>query len=76
MAELFILRRWRRSGVGREVVRRLVERFPGRWEIRPFPGYAQAERFWTAVCADVAAGGVLRDTYDRSGTPLRLRVEA
>ncbi len=34
MAEFFVLRRWRRTGVGRAAVRDLLERFPGTWEIR------------------------------------------
>lgn len=79
MTEFFILRRWRRSGVGRDAVRRLMQRLPGQWEVRPFPGYEPAERFWPVVCAEVAAEGVSCDTYDRHGAPatvFRLRVAA
>jgi predicted acetyltransferase len=58
MAEFFVVRRWRRHGVGRAAVRQLVAAFPGRWEIRPFPGYAPAAAFWATVCAELAADGV------------------
>ena len=56
MAEFFILRRWRRSGVGRAAAAQLLSLFPGRWEIRPFPGYLPASRFWEVV-VDVITDG-------------------
>jgi predicted acetyltransferase len=58
MAEFFVVRRWRRHGVGSAAVRELVGGFPGRWEVRPFPGYAPAAAFWARVCAELAADGV------------------
>jgi predicted acetyltransferase len=72
MAEFFVLRRWRRTGVGRAAVRDLLERFPGTWEIRPFPGYPAGEKFWRQICAESAVGGVSESTYDRSGRPATL----
>jgi predicted acetyltransferase len=65
MAEFFVLRRWRRQGVGREAVRQLLARFPGRWEVRPFPGYVPGEQFWHRVCGDLAAGPVQTRTFRR-----------
>jgi len=76
MAEFFILRRWRRLGAGRNAFRQLAALFPGRWQVRPFPGYEPADRFWSAVCADVAIDGVSRQPHTRPGKPafvLRLR---
>lgn len=79
MAEFFILRRWRRHGVGRSAVGKLTRLFPGAWQIRPFPGYEPADRFWSAVCVELAVDGVTREVRNRPGKPayvLRLRTSA
>jgi predicted acetyltransferase len=79
MAEFFILRRWRRCGVGRVAVRHLTQLFAGEWEIRPFHGYGPAMSFWSTVCTELAVDGVSHDSYDRSGdraTVLKLRTQA
>ena len=34
VAEFFILRRYRRTGIGTEVARQVWKRFPGRWQVR------------------------------------------
>lgn len=65
MAEFFVLNRWRRAGVGRSAARQLFAEFPGDWEVRPFPGYPPAERFWTTVCADAALSGVVTESDPR-----------
>jgi predicted acetyltransferase len=70
MAELFVLRRWRRQGVGREATRQLLALFPGRWEVRPFPGYRAGEEFWARVCHEYAEGDVVSGTYYRGGNPV------
>lgn len=74
MAEFFVLRRWRRQGVGREAVRQLLALFPGRWEVRPFPGYRPGEEFWRWVCQELAAGDVKVSTYDRHGNRVPMYV--
>jgi predicted acetyltransferase len=65
MAEFFVVRRWRRHGVGRAAAHRLVAAFPGRWEIRPCPGYPPAAAFWRRVSAELAVGGVRTGTFQR-----------
>lgn len=70
MAEFFVLRRWRRQGVGREATRQLLARFPGRWEVRPFPGYRPGEEFWRRVCHECATGDVASGIYHRGGVPV------
>jgi predicted acetyltransferase len=67
MAEFFVLRRWRRQGVGREAFRLLLARFPGQWAVRPFPGYAPGEQFWQQVCGELAAGPVQLRSFHRQG---------
>ncbi len=49
VAELFVLRRYRRSGVGEQMARWLFDRFPGRWEVRQKTENARAITFWRRV---------------------------
>lgn len=49
MAEFFVLRKYRRNGVGREAAAELFRRFPGSWQVRQTPGNAPATAFWRAV---------------------------
>lgn len=72
MAEFFVLRRWRHKGVGRQAVLQLFERFPGRWEIRPFPRYPPGEKFWHQICHELASGNVESGTFQRSGQPFTM----
>lgn len=46
MAEFFVMRKYRRKGVGGEIARRLFARFPGRWEVREMAGNVNAQAFW------------------------------
>ncbi len=67
VAEYFVLRRWRRRGVGLSAARLLAERFPGRWQVRPFPGYPPAMEFWSVAASALASGAVSRSTFERRG---------
>lgn len=49
MAELFVMRRYRRSGVGRKVAAECFRRFPGRWRIHEVRGNDDAVAFWRSV---------------------------
>ncbi|MBQ9346777.1 MAG: hypothetical protein IJT94_05465 [Oscillibacter sp.] len=51
MAEFTIFPRFRRGGLGREAVRRILSRYPGRWELKYAKGNQAAKAFWTAVAA-------------------------
>jgi predicted acetyltransferase len=46
MAELFVMRRYRRRGVGAGAAAALFDRFRGRWEIRQRPENTAATAFW------------------------------
>jgi predicted acetyltransferase len=58
IAEFFIVRRWRRRGVGREVAHRLFARAPGRWLVSVDDGNTAGRAFWPQVCSAVAVGEV------------------
>jgi predicted acetyltransferase len=46
MAELFVMRRYRRQGVGRAAAFAAFDRFKGAWEIRQRAENAEATAFW------------------------------
>ena len=52
MGEFFILRKYRRSGVGRHVACGLFDRFAGGWEVRELPSNTAAQAFWCRIIAD------------------------
>lgn len=49
MAEFFVMRKYRRSGIGRRVAAECFRRFPGNWRIHEVRGNAAAVAFWRAV---------------------------
>jgi predicted acetyltransferase len=49
VAEFFVLKRYRRAGVGEQAARWLFDRFPGRWEVRQKAENARAIAFWRRV---------------------------
>jgi predicted acetyltransferase len=62
IADFFVVRALRRTGVGRETARRVLAMFPGRWSIA-FQSYNPgAQRFWSQVATD--AVGDTWQTYD------------
>ncbi|MHC4717744.1 MAG: GNAT family N-acetyltransferase [Planctomycetota bacterium] len=56
MGEFFILRRFRRRGVGRHVACRIFDRFGGQWQIRQLPDNTPAVAFWREVIWDYTHG--------------------
>ncbi len=56
MAEFFVMRKYRRRGVGAEAARRAFDAFPGRWEVRAMAANLPAHAFWRRVIAAYTAG--------------------
>lgn len=56
MAEFFILRRYRRSGLGRRAAIVLFDRLPSRWEVGQIHANTGAIAFWRRVIAEYTAG--------------------
>lgn len=46
MAELFVMRRYRRKGMGRAAAFAAFDRFKGAWEVRQRPENVEATAFW------------------------------
>jgi predicted acetyltransferase len=51
IAEFFVLRAYRRSGIGTQVAHAVWRRFPGRWEVRVMAANLAGQRFWAAAIA-------------------------
>ena len=72
VAEFFVLRRYRRAGVGRQAAEQLWKRFPGRWIVRVFEGNPGAVPFWS--CVIEAFTGKAVTVIERPGHPPAWRV--
>jgi predicted acetyltransferase len=46
MAEFFVMRKYRRAGVGAAFARALFARFPGPWQVRELEANVPAQQFW------------------------------
>jgi len=49
LTEFFVMRRYRRQGVGRQAARMLFEMFPGDWQVRQLAANGTATSFWRSV---------------------------
>ncbi len=56
MAEFFVMRRYRRHGVGARAAASLFDRFRGSWEVRQRPENQDATAFWRRAIARYTAG--------------------
>lgn len=56
-AELFIMRKWRRRGIARQVVLEVLRRYPGRWQVGQERANLPAQAFWRAVLGEFTGGG-------------------
>ncbi len=74
VAEFFVLRGLRRSGVGRRAAFLLWDRLPGSWIVRVSEGNAAGLAFWPALVAAYTAGAFVPSV--RPGSPHPWRVFA
>ena len=72
VAEFFVLRGYRRSGVGRRAAILLWRMFPGRWTVRVSEGNRGALLFWTEVVTEFTNGAAVETV--RPGRPSAWRV--
>jgi predicted acetyltransferase len=56
MAEFFILRKYRRQGLGKLAAETVIRRFGGRWQIYQLGANKPAQKFWNEV-VDTVSGG-------------------
>lgn len=56
IAEFFVMRKYRRRGVGKTAAFQIFDRFRGRWEIRQTATNLAAQVFWRKIITDYTAG--------------------
>ena len=56
IAEFFVMRKYRRRGVGRIVAHRVFSMFPGRWRLEQAPENTGAQAFWRKVIGEHTGG--------------------
>lgn len=64
MVEFFILRRYRRRGLGRQAATILFDRCPGRWEVGQIWGNQAAITFWRRVIGAYTGGRFSEEPVD------------
>jgi predicted acetyltransferase len=53
VAEFFVMRKYRRGGIGRRAAHEILRRYPGIWEINIAHYNGPAQEFWRRALADV-----------------------
>lgn len=56
VSEFFVMRGFRRRGVGSIVAKRLFDLFPGNWQVRQESANVGAQRFWHNVISQYTGG--------------------
>ena len=69
VGEFFVVRKYRRRGVGRHVARELFTRFAGEWQVRELIDNAPATRFWRRVIGEITAGRFAEATEQTDDGP-------
>ena len=65
MDEFFVMRKYRRLGVGQDVGTRLFDLFPGRWEVAVVAPNTGALAFWRQVIGEYT-GGRYEERFEES----------
>ena len=60
IAEFFVLRKYRRQGVGRIAAERIFDRFPGYWEVIQHQNNLHSILFWESVIGRYTAGNYIK----------------
>jgi predicted acetyltransferase len=56
IAEFFVMRKYRRQGVGRQAAHMTFDRFPGRWIVAQEETNRPAQTFWRKIIAEYTNG--------------------
>ena len=56
IAEFFILRKYRRQGIGKKAAFMIFETFPSKWEVRQTKNNIAGQHFWKNVIRDYTGG--------------------
>ena len=71
VAEFFVLRKYRRRGVGTAAARLAFDRFPGKWTVSQDPDNPASRAFWERVIGDYT-GDRYRQILNEDGEPAQV----
>jgi predicted acetyltransferase len=69
MAEFFVVRSYRRRGIGTEIAHQVWRRFPGRWEVRVRESNRPAYPFWERAISSFTGEAIQSVRVDKGGKP-------
>ena len=72
MAEFFVLRGYRRLGIGTQMAHEVWRRFHGHWEIRVMQANGSACQFWEHAVTAFACDAVHATLFEKNGEGWRL----
>ena len=67
VAEFFVLRAYRRHGIGREAAYGLWRQFPGLWQVRVMRANRTAHQFWQHAIAEFAGEAMSSSRTEKAG---------
>jgi predicted acetyltransferase len=67
MAEFFIVRGYRRLGIGMKVAHDIWRRFPGRWEVRVIDRNQKAREFWGRAITEFVGRAIHPGVFEKDG---------
>jgi predicted acetyltransferase len=56
IAEFFVMRKYRRQGIGKRVAWQVFDRFPGHWVVEEMRENLPAQRFWRKIIGEYTGG--------------------
>ncbi|UZJ78660.1 GNAT family N-acetyltransferase [Fictibacillus sp. KU28468] len=65
MAEFFILKKYRKQGLGKAAAFAVFNQFPGDWDIAQIPQNKPAQAFWTSIIHDYTNGNFTDQFSDK-----------
>lgn len=72
MDEFFVIRRYRRRGIGTQMAHEVWRRFPGAWEIRVMEANTKAGEFWERAIAKFTGKAISPVRIEKDGKGWRL----
>ena len=67
MAEFFVLRGYRRRGIGTQIAHEVWRRFPGLWEVRVMQSNAPARDFWAHAISTLKGEAIYPIRIEKAG---------
>lgn len=64
IAEFFVMRQFRRQGIGREIAEKVFRLFPGPWEVHQYLQNKQSITFWEKVIGDYTFNNFVKQITD------------